>query len=83
MDHQERRGETFFTANGVQIRVLDAKSLGGITKIIEPNGEMSVFSDRTRKKELLRIASSQEKLSTQLDYSYHRIRRFLHKRFGR
>ena len=77
MDYQGRRTETLFTASGVQVRVLSAEAQGGFTKIVEPNGKINVFSDRTRKQELSRIAATQEKLSTRLDYSYHRVKRFI------
>lgn len=77
MDYTEREVETFFSAEGYQIRVLEAKAQGGVTKIIEPNGEMSVFSDQVKKKELSMIAEKQGTLLAQLDYSYHRISRFI------
>ncbi len=82
MDYTERKVETLFSAEGYQIRVLEAKAQGGVTKIIEPNGEMSVFSDQVKKKELSKIAEKQGTLLTQLDYSYHRISRFIKRKLA-
>lgn len=77
IDYTERKAETYFSAEGEQIRVLEAKAQGGVTKIIEPNGAMSVFSDQVKKKELSRIAERQRSPVIQLEYFYHRIKRFI------
>ena len=80
IDSMERRAEKIFTSEGTQIRVLEAEAKGGLTKIVEPNGEMSLFSDGVKRKELSRIARKQETLMCQVDYSYHRIKRFINKK---
>ncbi len=82
IDYTERKVETLFSAEGYQIRVLEAKAQGGVTKIIEPNGQMSIFSDQFKKKELSRLAERQGNLLTQLDYSYHRISRFIKRKLA-
>jgi hypothetical protein len=68
------------TSEGTQIRVLEAEAKEGLMKIVEPNGEMSLFSDGVKGKELSRIARKQETLLCQVDYSYHRIKRFIKKK---
>ncbi len=50
----ERRAEKIFSSEGIGIRVLEAEAKGGLTKIVEPNGELTLFSDRVKKKELSR-----------------------------
>lgn len=82
IDYTERKEETYFSAEGEQIRVLEAKAQGGVTKIIEPNGEMSVFSDQVKKKELSKIAKRQGSPLTQLEYFYHRIKRHIQKKIA-
>ncbi|MCK5553717.1 MAG: hypothetical protein KAJ09_11270, partial [Deltaproteobacteria bacterium] len=56
IDSMERKMEKIFSSEGVQIRVLEAEAKGGLTKLVEPNGELSLFSDRVKRKELSRIA---------------------------
>jgi hypothetical protein len=80
IDSTERRTEKVLTAEGTQIRVLEAEAKGGLMKIVEPNGEMSLFSSGVKGKELSRIARKQETLLCQVDYSYHRIKRFIKKK---
>ena len=79
-DYQEKKREVLFTSEGVEIRVLDAKTQQGVTHIIEPNGETKAFSDQAKKKELRMIANRQKSLWTQLDYSYHRIKRYIQRK---
>lgn len=74
---KERRAEEIFSSEGIQIRVLEAEARGGITKIVEPNGELSLFSEGVKRQELLRIARKQKTLMCQADYFYHRIKRFI------
>lgn len=74
---KERKAEKIFSSEGFEIRVLEAEIYGGIIKIVEPNGGMSLFSDAVRKQEVSKIARKQETLMCQLDYFYHRIRRFI------
>lgn len=76
----ERRAEKIFSSEGVQIRVLEAEAQGGVTKIVEPNGELSLFSDGVKRKELSRIDRKQKTLMCQVDYFYHRIKRFIKKK---
>jgi hypothetical protein len=80
IDSTERRTEKILTSEGTQIRVLEAEAKGGLMKIVEPNGEMSLFSSRVKGKELSRIARKQERFMCQVDYSYHRIKRFIKKK---
>lgn len=80
IDSTERRTEKVLTSEGTQIRVLEAEAKGGVMKIVEPNGEMSIFSNGAKGKELSRIARKQETLLCQVDYSYHRIKRFIKKK---
>jgi hypothetical protein len=44
----ERRAEKIFSSEGIGIRVLEGEAKGGLTKIVEPNGELSLFSDRVK-----------------------------------
>jgi hypothetical protein len=81
MNVTERRAEKIFSADGIQVRVLEVEAKGRITKIIEPNGDLSAFSDGARKKELSRIARKQRGLVCQADYFYHRIKRYIKKKF--
>lgn len=80
IDVTERRAEKILSSEGTQIRVLEAEAKGGLIKIVEPNGEMSLFSNGVKGDELSRIASKQETLMCQVDYSYHRIKRFIKKK---
>lgn len=77
IDSMERKMEEIFSSEGVQIRVLEAEAKGGLTKLVEPNGELSLFSDRVKRKELSRIAGKQKTLMCKVDYFYHRIKRFI------
>jgi len=80
---KERRAEKIFSAEGFEIRVLEAEVKGGVIKIVEPNGEMSLFSDGVKKQELSRIARKQETLMCQGDYFYHRVKRFIKRKLAR
>ncbi len=77
IDSMERKMEEIFSSEGIQIRVLEAEAKGGLTKLVEPNGELSLFSDRVKRKELSRIAGKQKTLMCKVDYFYHRIKRFI------
>jgi len=79
---KERRAEKIFSSEGIQIRVLEAEAKGGITKIVEPNGELSLFSDGVKRQELSRIARKQKTLMCQADYFYHRIKRFVKRKLA-
>ncbi|MFQ6079538.1 MAG: hypothetical protein ACE5NJ_10455 [Thermodesulfobacteriota bacterium] len=76
----ERKAEKIFSSEGIQIWVLDAAAKGGLTKIVEPNGELNLFSDAVKRKELSRIAGKQKTLVCKVDYFYHRIKRFIKKK---
>ncbi len=80
---KERRAEKIFSSEGFEIRVLEAEVKGGVVKIVEPNGEMSLFSDGVKKQELSRIARKQETIRCQGDYFYHRIKRFIKRKLAR
>ena len=77
---KQRRTEKTFSSEGIQIRVLEAEVKRGVIKIVEPNGELSLFSDRVKRRELLRIERKQKDLTCQVDYFYHRIKRFIKKK---
>ncbi len=83
INFKERGAEEIFSSEGLVIRVLEAEAKGGVIKIVEPNGEMSLFSDGVRKQELSRIARKQQTLGCQADYFYHRIKRFITRKFIR
>jgi hypothetical protein len=83
IDVTERGSEKIFSWEDLQIRVLEAEAKGGITKIIEPNGDLSVFSDGAKREELSRIEEKQKTLMCQVDYFYHRIKRFIKKKISR
>lgn len=76
----ERKEEKIFSWEDIQVRVLDADAKEGLTKIVEPNGELSLFSDAVKRKELSRIAGKQKTLVCTVDYFYHRIKRFIKKK---
>jgi hypothetical protein len=80
INSKERKAEKIFSSAGIQIRVLDAEAKGELTRIVEPNGELSFFSDRVKREELSRIAEKQKTLMCKLDYFYHRIKRFIKKK---
>ncbi len=83
IDSKERKAEKIFSSAGIQIRVLEAEAKGGLTKIVEPNGELTLFSDGVKRKELSRIAEKQKTLMCKVDYFYHRIKRFIKKKLIR
>jgi hypothetical protein len=76
----EKKAEKIFSWEDIQVRVLDAQAKEGLTKIVEPNKELSLFSDAVKRKELLRIAGKQKTLVCKVDYFYHRIKRFIKKK---
>jgi hypothetical protein len=79
---KERRTEKIFSSEGIQIRVLEAEVTRGVIKIVEPNGELNLFSDRVKRKELSRIERKQKTLMCQADYFYHRVKRFIKKKIS-
>ena len=79
----ERKAETTFSSDGIQIRVLEAEVQGELIRIVEPNGKLSFFSDQTKREELMRIAERQKTLMNEVDYFYHRLRRFIKKKLDR
>ena len=76
----EKRAEKIFSWEDIRVRVLDAEAKEGLTKIVEPNGELSLFSDAFKRKELSRIAGKQKTLVCKVDYFHHRIKRFIKKK---
>ncbi len=78
----ERKEETIFSSAGIQIRVLEAVAQGGLIKIIEPNGQLIIFSEDVKKEELSKIAERQKSPMTQADYFYHRVLRFVKKKLA-
>jgi len=54
---------------------------GGLIKIIEPNGQLILFSEDVKKEELSKIADRQKSFMGQVDYYYHRIVRYIKKKF--
>ena len=48
----ERKAETVFSSDGIEIRVLEAEVQGVLLRIVEPNGELSIFSEKTKKEAL-------------------------------
>ncbi len=83
INFSEREAETIFSSDGIEIRVLEAEVQGELIRIVEPNGESSFFSDRTKKEELTRMAQRQKTLMNEADYFYHRLKRFIEKRLDR
>jgi hypothetical protein len=77
----EMKKETIFSSAGIQIRVLEAEAQGGLIKIIEPNGQLILFSEDVKKEELSKIADRQKSFMGQVDYYYHRIVRYIKKKF--
>ncbi|NIO09788.1 MAG: hypothetical protein GTO40_18005 [Deltaproteobacteria bacterium] len=73
----EMKKETTFSSAGVEIRVLEAAAARGLIKIVEPNGQIIIFSEDVKKAELTKIAERQKSFMTQLGYFYHRILRFV------
>ncbi len=76
----EKKAEKIFSWEDIHVRVLDAEATEGLTKIVEPNGELSLFSDAVKRKELSRIAGKQKTLVCKVNYFYHRIERFIKKK---
>ncbi len=81
INFMERKKETTFSSGGLQIRVLEAEAQRGLIKIIEPNGQLIVFSEDVKKEELAKIAERQKSFMGQADYFYHRILRFIKTKF--
>ncbi len=81
INFMERRAETTFSSGGLQIRVLEAEAQRGLIKIIEPNGQLVIFSEDVKKEELAKIAERQKSFMGQADYFYHRILRFIKTKF--
>lgn len=82
INFMERKKETIFSSAGIQIRILEAEAQGGLIKIIEPNGRLVIFSEEVKKEELSKIAERQKSFMGQADYFYHRIVRFIKKKFS-
>ncbi len=79
----ERKAETIFSSDGIEIRVLEAEVQGVLLRIVEPNGELSFFSDQTKKEALTELAERQKTLTNEADYFYHRLNRYLEKNLDR
>ena len=77
----ERKAETVFSSDGIEIWVLEAEVQGVLLRIVEPNGELSIFSDQTKKEALTELAERQKTLTSQADYFYHRLKRYMEKEF--
>ncbi len=80
INFMESKSETSFASDGIQIRVLEAEVTGELIRIVEPNGEVSFFSDQTKREELMRIAERQKTLMSKADYFYHRLERYIKKK---
>ena len=79
----ERKAETIFSSDGIEIRVLEAEVQGVLLRIVEPNGKLSFFSDQTKKEALTELAERQKTLTSQADYFYHRLKRYIEKKLDR
>ncbi len=79
----ERKAETTFSSDGIEIQVLEAEVQGELIRIVEPNGELSFFSDRTKTEALTELAERQKTLTSQADYFYHRLKRYIEKKRDR
>ncbi|MCZ6751899.1 MAG: hypothetical protein O7E51_08735 [Acidobacteria bacterium] len=77
INFMESKSETSFASDGIQIQVLEAEVTGELIRIVEPNGEVSFFSDQTKRAELMRIADRQQSLMGKADYFYHRLERYI------
>ena len=77
----ERNAETIFSSDGIEIRVLEAEVQGELIRIVEPNGESSFFSEQTKEEELTKLAERQKTLTNEANYLYHRLKRYIEKRF--
>ncbi len=82
INFMERKKEMIFSSAGIQIRVLEAEAQRGLIKIIEPNGQLVIFSENVKKEELAKIAERQNSFMGQVGYFYHRIVRFIKKKFS-
>ncbi len=76
----ERKAETIFSSDGIEIRVLEAEVQGVLIRIVEPNGEMSIFSEQTKEEALTELAERQKTLTNEADYFYHRLKRYIEKK---
>jgi len=79
----ERKAETIFSSDGIEVRVLEAEVQGVLLRIVEPNGELSFFSDQTKKEALTKLAERQKTLTNEADYFYHRLKRYIEKKLDR
>ncbi len=79
----ERKAETIFTSDGINVRVLEAEVQGVLIRIVEPNGELSFFSEQTKDEELTKLAELQKTLTNEADYFYHRLKRYVEKKLDR
>lgn len=79
----ERKAETVFSSDGIEIRVLEAEVQGVLLRIVEPNGELSIFSEKTKKEALTELAERQKTLANEADYFYHRLKRYMEKKLDR
>ena len=79
----ERKAETIFSSDGIEIRVLEAEVQGVLLRIVEPNGELSFFSDQTKEEALRELAERQKTLTNEADYFYHRLKRYIEKKLDR
>jgi hypothetical protein len=79
----ERKAETVFSSDGIEIRVLEAEVQGVLLRIVEPNGELSIFSEKTKEEALTELAERQKTLSNEADYFYHRLKRYIEKKRDR
>ena len=79
----EREAETIFSLDGIEVRVLEAEVQGVLIKIVEPNGDLSFFSDQTKREALTKMAERQKNLMNEANYFYHRLKRFIEKKLDR
>lgn len=77
----ERKKETIFSSAGIDVRALEAAARSGLIKIVEPNGQLIIFSEDVKKEELTKIAERQKSLMTQANYFYYRVVRFIKERY--
>ena len=83
IDFTERKAERTFSSDGIEIRVLEAEVQGELIRIVEPNGELSIFSAQTKREELTRLAQRQKTLMNKADYFYHRLKRYIERKLDR
>ncbi len=79
----ERKAETIFSSDGIEIRVLEAEVQGELFRIVEPNGEVSFFSEQTKEEALTELAERQKTLTNEAEYFYHRLKRYIDKKLDR